>query len=235
MIRPPKVCQVVLTRQPGGIERMICNFTAAPTMKGLDVVVCCLDEVGALGSLVEASGGRVAILKRKTGLDPGLIVRLAGFFRKQDIRAVHTHSLDPMFYAGWAAWLAAVSIRWWSCTRRFWSWPGPLCLKNKPGRRSSGPEPSCARLLSHIAYICASMFITTDFEPFYMLVGDRGRVDDCLARVRTTPGGQAEPAKLSYYRSDRNCRELCSSLCGSALLSLIYDSTAQNLPRRVES
>jgi sugar transferase (PEP-CTERM/EpsH1 system associated) len=106
-----KVAQVTLSLQAGGVERIICNLVSSPVMEGLPVVVCCLDEEGVLAGSVQASGARVVVLHRQPGIDLGLIPRLIRFFRQQRVTVVHTHSLDPMFYAGWAAWLAGVPIR----------------------------------------------------------------------------------------------------------------------------
>jgi glycosyltransferase involved in cell wall biosynthesis/peptidoglycan/xylan/chitin deacetylase (PgdA/CDA1 family) len=77
----------------------------------MDVTVCCLDEEGALAATARQSGISVEIIKRRPGLDLGLIRRLASFFQREDAYVVHTHGPDPMFYGGWAARLAGIPVR----------------------------------------------------------------------------------------------------------------------------
>jgi glycosyltransferase involved in cell wall biosynthesis/peptidoglycan/xylan/chitin deacetylase (PgdA/CDA1 family) len=108
---PLKVAHIVLGLQAGGLEMLVLNLIQSPTMAGVPTFVCCLDERGAFADDVEAAGCRVVVLQRKPGWDLGGIFRLARFFREEGITVVHTHSLDPMFYGGLAAWLTGVPIR----------------------------------------------------------------------------------------------------------------------------
>jgi len=106
--RRPRVAHVVLSLQPGGLERIVSDLVRHAMAKGADVLVCCLDEPGALAAELERAGGRVHVVKRRPGSDLGLVRRLADFFRREGVTAVHTHSLDPMFYAGLGARLAGI-------------------------------------------------------------------------------------------------------------------------------
>jgi glycosyltransferase involved in cell wall biosynthesis len=108
---PLKVAHIVLSLQPGGLEMLVRNLVQSPTMADVPTLICCLDERGVLADGVEAGGCRVVVLQRKLGWDLGGIFRLARFFREESINVIHTHSLDPMFYGGLAAWLAGVPIR----------------------------------------------------------------------------------------------------------------------------
>jgi glycosyltransferase involved in cell wall biosynthesis len=107
----PLVVHLVLSLRPGGLERLVCNLAAAPALRSFRVLVCCLDEEGDLAADVRRAGHRVEVVRRRGGLDAGLVFRLARYLREQRADVVHTHSLDPMFYGGLAAWLAGVPVR----------------------------------------------------------------------------------------------------------------------------
>lgn len=111
MIPQPKVAHVVLSLQPGGLERLVCTLVSSPVLASLPTIVVCLDEPGVLAPVVEKAGCRIVMVKRRAGLDVGLIGRLARVFKQEGVTVVHTHSLDPMLYAGWAAWFTSVSVR----------------------------------------------------------------------------------------------------------------------------
>ncbi|WP_342349201.1 glycosyltransferase [uncultured Nitrospira sp.] len=111
MIGQTKVAHVVLSLQPGGLERLVCTLVSSPVLSTLPTIVVCLDEPGVLAPLAAQSGCRILLVKRKPGLDLGLIRRLAKVLKREGVTVVHTHSLDPMLYAGWAAWWTSVAVR----------------------------------------------------------------------------------------------------------------------------
>ena len=106
-----KVAHVVLTLQPGGLERLVCDLALSSREAGIAALVCCLDTDGVLADGLRRSGIDVRVIRRNAGLDPGLFLRLARFFRQEGVTVVHTHGPDPMFYGGWGAWLAGVRTR----------------------------------------------------------------------------------------------------------------------------
>src|SRR5262245_52454301 len=105
-----RVAHVVLTLNVGGLERLICVM-ARHRDPGDELLVVCLDEPGSLASELEALGIRTILVPRRPGLDPGLVFRIAAALRREQVRVLHTHSLDPMVYAGLAACLAGVRVR----------------------------------------------------------------------------------------------------------------------------
>ncbi len=109
--RPMKVAHIVLSLQPGGLERLVCDLVVSAGERGIEAMVCCLDTDGALARGLRRAGIAVHLVPRKAGLDPGLVIRLAKFLRRERVTVVHTHGPDPMFYGGWAAWLANVPVR----------------------------------------------------------------------------------------------------------------------------
>lgn len=111
MIAQPKIAHVVLSLQPGGLERLVCTLVSSPLLASLPTIVVCLDEPGVLAPMVETAGCRIVMVKRRAGLDVGLIGRLARVFKQEGVTVIHTHSLDPMLYAGWAAWFTSVPVR----------------------------------------------------------------------------------------------------------------------------
>lgn len=111
LIGQTKVAHVVLSLQPGGLERLVCTLVSSPVLSTLPTIVVCLDEPGVLAPLVEQAGCRIVLVKRKPGIDLGLVRRLAKVLKREGVTVVHTHSLDPMLYAGWAAWLTSVAVR----------------------------------------------------------------------------------------------------------------------------
>jgi glycosyltransferase involved in cell wall biosynthesis/peptidoglycan/xylan/chitin deacetylase (PgdA/CDA1 family) len=107
---PRKLVHIVLSLETGGLERLVCNLASRPELNGYQTVVCCLDEFGALREQLEESGGRAVLVKRRAGFDLALVWKLARFLRRERATVLHTHSLDPMFYGGLAAWLAGVPL-----------------------------------------------------------------------------------------------------------------------------
>jgi glycosyltransferase involved in cell wall biosynthesis/peptidoglycan/xylan/chitin deacetylase (PgdA/CDA1 family) len=105
------VAHVLLSLKPGGLERLVVSLAAAEPTRDLVTLVCCLDEVGELGPAIQAAGGTVVLERRRPGFDLRLVWRLARLLRQHSVSAVHTHSLDPMFYGGLAAMLARVPVR----------------------------------------------------------------------------------------------------------------------------
>lgn len=108
---PPHVSHVVLSLEPGGLEMLICRLVVSSELQDLPTTVACLDEPGRLASQTERPGARIEVVRRRAGLDLTLILRLAKFFRRSRPDVLHTHSLDPMLYAGIAAMLARVPVR----------------------------------------------------------------------------------------------------------------------------
>jgi sugar transferase (PEP-CTERM/EpsH1 system associated) len=106
-----KIVHVVLSLEPGGLERLVCDLSAATAAARMEVVVCCLDTLGELAPTLQSQGIRVDLVTRQGGLDLGLIPKLVRYFREQQATVVHTHGPDPMFYGAWAALIAGVPTR----------------------------------------------------------------------------------------------------------------------------
>src|SRR5947209_6537317 len=103
-----RVCHVVLTLDPGGLERLVLNLVSRPELRGIRSTVCCLQRRGALADAVNSARVDVSVVETPASFDITYTFRLASFFRREKIDVVHTHRLDPMFYAGLAAVFAGV-------------------------------------------------------------------------------------------------------------------------------
>ncbi|HEX8984156.1 MAG TPA: glycosyltransferase [Bryobacteraceae bacterium] len=111
MPTPLKIAHIVLSLEPGGMERFVCNLVSSADLRGTPTLVVCLDERGGLAGVVEEAGGTVLLLQRESGFDAPLVFRLARALRDAGVTAIHTHSLDAMLYGGLAAALAGVPNR----------------------------------------------------------------------------------------------------------------------------
>ncbi len=110
MSHPLKVVHVMLSLDVGGLERNVVNQVRQAPNFNQQVTVICLDTPGAMAGDVEALGGRVLCLHRRPGIRPGLIRKLATFFREIQPDVVHTHQIASLLYAGLAARRSGVPV-----------------------------------------------------------------------------------------------------------------------------
>ncbi|OYU47118.1 MAG: glycosyl transferase [Rhizobiales bacterium PAR1] len=102
---------IVQRMAPGGIESIVLDLARLDP----DVRVVSLESDRA--SLVKAwpplavLGERLITLSKPEGLTPGLWLSLAALFRIHDVRAIVTHHIGPLVYAGIAAVAARVKRR----------------------------------------------------------------------------------------------------------------------------
>ncbi len=113
MIKSPKILFLVDDFSQGGAARVVETL-----IKGLSLDPCsrpgtsfrpllaCLDAVGEPGEDLRQQGVKVFYLRRRPGVDWGLIPRLAKLIRREDIALVHAHQYTAYFYGALAAILA---------------------------------------------------------------------------------------------------------------------------------
>jgi N-acetyl-alpha-D-glucosaminyl L-malate synthase BshA len=77
----------------------------------IEPVVCCLDQVGALGEIMAQEGCEVKAFDRRPGFDLRVIRRFAKVIRERRLQVLHAHQYTPFFYAALAAKLAGVKTR----------------------------------------------------------------------------------------------------------------------------
>ena len=105
------VAQVVQHLIPGGIETMALDL-AAFCEEHENTIIISLE--GNRRSAIrnwprlQAVANKLIFLDKKPGLDPLLIIRLRGLFKRLGVDVVHTHHIGPLLYAGTAARLAGI-------------------------------------------------------------------------------------------------------------------------------
>ena len=105
--KPPKIMHVVLSLNAGGgAERLVFDMVRDPFFAGNPPVVCCLQEVGALGNQLLAENFKVFCHAKHARFDLSMVGWLASIMEEERIDVVHAHQYTPMFYAVPAAFWA---------------------------------------------------------------------------------------------------------------------------------
>lgn len=102
-----RICNVVLSLQPGGLENGVVNVVNRLDTSMFESSVCCLQEAGEFADRLRREVP-VAVMGLRPGNDPLLPLRLASLFRKLDVDIVHTRNAESFFYGVVAAKLARV-------------------------------------------------------------------------------------------------------------------------------
>ncbi len=109
------VIHVVQHLSPGGLEVMALELARAQQELGQEAYVLSLEgdleTVIAHWPRLASQRGQLLFAGKRPGLDPMLVPRLVGLFRRLRPACVHTHHVGPMLYAGAAACLAGVPAR----------------------------------------------------------------------------------------------------------------------------
>jgi glycosyltransferase involved in cell wall biosynthesis len=99
MQEPLRVMQLVLSLAIGGTEKLVYDIVHRLDKRIVFPVVCCLDEFGQLGEELQQEGYQLYMLKRKPGIDWGLIQRLSVVIRQEQIDVINAQQYTPYFYA----------------------------------------------------------------------------------------------------------------------------------------
>jgi glycosyltransferase involved in cell wall biosynthesis len=142
--RPRRVVHVSFGLDVGGQERLLVELARHADRARFDLRFVSLGERGPLAGECEACGWPVEALGAPEGLRPGLLLRLAGRFRRWRPDVVHTHDNRALFYAAPAARLARVP-------RVVYTRHGPL---DAISRREAAAFPYLARLVDR--FVCVS-------------------------------------------------------------------------------
>ena len=103
-----RVAHVTLGLDVGGQEKLLVEFAHCADRRRFDLHFVSLGGRGVLAGDLEAWGWPVEALGEPSGFRPGLVLRLARFFRDRRIDVVHTHDERPHIYGAFAARLAGV-------------------------------------------------------------------------------------------------------------------------------
>lgn len=93
----PTICQVLHSLSVGGAEVLAVHISRALSSK-FRFVYACLDGLGTLGEELRHEGHEVEVFDRRPGLDRRCAKRLAIWFQRQQVAAIHAHQYTPFFY-----------------------------------------------------------------------------------------------------------------------------------------
>ncbi len=99
---PIRVGFVVHVMQLAGAEVLVAE-TIRRLGPRIEPVVLCLDQVGALGELMQKEGVEVIAFGRRAGIDLSVVRRLARVIREKRLDVVHAHQYTPFFYGALGA------------------------------------------------------------------------------------------------------------------------------------
>jgi glycosyltransferase involved in cell wall biosynthesis len=103
MTGPHNLLFVVDNFAKGGAAVVVYNLIKNLNRAVFNPLLCCLDEVGALGEELKADGIKVFWLNRQPGTDWGIVNKLKGIIKQEAIDLVHAHQYTAYFYGGLAA------------------------------------------------------------------------------------------------------------------------------------
>ena len=118
---------VLPTLGTGGSERIVFNLCLYLKKDYFPIVAAFRD--GELRSEMEKNDIQVHVLKRKSGVDLSLVVRLAKVIKENSVRIANSHHFGALFYLYWATRYARIPLvhtehSKWEMERlsRFWDW-----------------------------------------------------------------------------------------------------------------
>jgi glycosyltransferase involved in cell wall biosynthesis len=104
-----RVCQVVFSLEPGGLENGVVNLSNGLDPDRFETEIVCLERVGAFADRLR-EGIRVTCLDKPPGLSPATMTRFAAHLRRRRPDLLHTHNLGPLVQAYAARTLAALRL-----------------------------------------------------------------------------------------------------------------------------
>lgn len=163
-----RIAHVIGSFGVGGGERVALDLAAGQRARGADVVVVSLEEPanGPMAAEYAAHGIPVVRLRKRPGLDPLLVGKLALELRRRRIDIVHTHNPPPLIYGALAARLA-----------------GARCVHTKHGANEMRGR---RRLLARAAARCCDAFVAVSAPTAEQARGNR---DVAPAKLSTIENG----------------------------------------------
>jgi sugar transferase (PEP-CTERM/EpsH1 system associated) len=108
--RPIRVCHVLLSLRPGGLENGVVNVINGIDREEFVSSVCCLQTKGQFAERITDSRCTVREFGLQKGNDPKLPFRLARAFKELGVDVVHTRNAESFFYGYVASRLAGLPI-----------------------------------------------------------------------------------------------------------------------------
>ena len=103
-----RVAHVTNSLDMGGLEKLLVEFARHADRGRFDLHFVSLTTRGCIADEIAAHGWPITALEEPEGLRPGMVLRLAKWFRRWGIDIVHTHDNKPLIYGALAARLARV-------------------------------------------------------------------------------------------------------------------------------
>jgi sugar transferase (PEP-CTERM/EpsH1 system associated) len=105
------VAHVFLTLNIGGMEKVGTDLINAIDSDVYENHVVCLKEIGVLGNNLNDNGFEIVSLEKKDGFNLSIFFSLVDYFKKHEIKIVHTNNSGPHFWAGLAALYCGIKVR----------------------------------------------------------------------------------------------------------------------------
>jgi glycosyltransferase involved in cell wall biosynthesis len=104
------VMQITWSLVAGGAEMYALSLASNLDRNRYHVILCALDQGGALEPEVCRSGIPYFVMHRRPGIQLGLMWKLFLLFRKTGVEVVHTHHFNQLFYSAIGARLAGARL-----------------------------------------------------------------------------------------------------------------------------
>lgn len=98
-----RLLHVLNTLDTGGAEHVVLNLATRLDPARYALHVCSFSGEGQLADRFRRLGATVHALRRRPGIDGGLVGYLAGLIRREHIQLIHTHNVAPWLYGALAA------------------------------------------------------------------------------------------------------------------------------------
>lgn len=107
---PVKVIQVTWGLVAGGAEMYAFTVAANLDAQKYTPLLCAIDKGGALEPEIERKGIPYFVMNRRQGIDLKLMWRLYRLFKENQVRVIHTHHFNQLFYSILGAKLTGAKI-----------------------------------------------------------------------------------------------------------------------------
>jgi len=105
------IAHLFLSLKIGGMEKISIDLIKHLDNNKYIHYIICLDELGEFGKKLTEEGYSIKTYNKGEGFSFRLFCRLIYFFKKNNIKIVHTNNPSPHFWGGIAGWLAGVKVR----------------------------------------------------------------------------------------------------------------------------
>jgi glycosyltransferase involved in cell wall biosynthesis len=105
-----RIVELVNNLEIGGTERHVVDLATSLQARGHEVSVICLRRGGPLQSILQQAGIKLVMLDKPENLNPGALVRLTAYLRRQRIEVIHTHNPLVHHYGAVAGRMAGVPV-----------------------------------------------------------------------------------------------------------------------------